>query len=772
MKLDELIKRYPKVDKNILKQYKEAEKFIIVNDDPDLHAIKIPLPDPPQYHKIDGFGLPANEQKFKPPKLPDKLRYLQQQELTLDEIWYKIQNNQQYYKDEIKFIKRQWYYRLHGYWCFINGVPTYIQRWQWFYCSWWPIDKGLPKYRSRDRKFYLFAEWCKNDTTAFYPIRALINGHYRYFANDDEFNLYVKDAELKNIKVEKGNFIIDFEKKTCMGFNYPKFRQEGTTYKCGLINYEITSKIKNVKSGVSSKAETHAKAKYLDAIVYPWTKLPFFFRPNWEGSTEPQNGISFNEPSRKISSKGSLVTQKISLDSKITIGISDGSDFDGNNYIFIFKDEVGKFEPPLDLIKIHNVTKSCLIEQGSDEIRGFGINGSTVDKQEKGGYQFRELCRLSDYTVRGQDGRTASGFYNLFIPAWDGILIDEFGNSIIEDPKEPVKTERGYFSKIGGKTLIKNKRSHYILNNDLDGLDEYIRQFPIFFKECWRKRSEESGMPSFIIQQRLEELSFSNPTKRRGNFYWVDGRDSRVEFMDDPLGRWYLSIRLPKNETNLRTWDKYNKTWIPLRPNKFIGGADPHKQDKVKYTNRASKTGGVIFYPHDPILDTSDSFQDWKYSERFVCTYENKSYDKYENAEDLLMMCVYFGCLVNCETDIGTIVDHFISRKYGGYLFHMRDLITGKININPGVKTGNNSIKQDGYTGLCTHYQRHSHIEVHDELMEDALDIVGIDEMRYYDRFTAACHAWVASRNIYVLKEEEEKEKVDLRSFINVYKYN
>ena len=71
-----LLKRYYKeVDPQILSQYREAEKGVWVNaDDKDLIPIWIDLPEPPEPHLIDNWGIQASEQMWHPPKLPKRLR--------------------------------------------------------------------------------------------------------------------------------------------------------------------------------------------------------------------------------------------------------------------------------------------------------------------------------------------------------------------------------------------------------------------------------------------------------------------------------------------------------------------------------------------------------------------------------------------------------------------------------------------------------------------------------------------------------------------------
>ena len=208
-----LITKYgDQVEPSILNRYKRHDKFVWVNtDDKDLTPHRIDLPAAPEPHLIEGFGKKPRDQFWSPPKTPRRLKELQRKYETIDEIWEELQKNQDIFEKEIKFIKKQWYYRLNGYWFYNNGKPTYIDGWHYFYIGWWKIDVGLPKYRSRDRKFFLFARMCLNETKTFKVI-------------DDEGHAILNKETGYYDFIETGGRVF-------YGFNYPKHRREGATYK-------------------------------------------------------------------------------------------------------------------------------------------------------------------------------------------------------------------------------------------------------------------------------------------------------------------------------------------------------------------------------------------------------------------------------------------------------------------------------------------------------------------------------------------------------------
>jgi hypothetical protein len=774
MKSLDLIKKYPDIDPQILSQYKEPQKFIIFNDDQDLHKIKVDLPECPEYHKIDGFGLPAKEQKFQRPILPEKLVKLQKRCETLDEAFATIKSQKNYYKEEIKFIRKQWYRMLNGYWFFNHGVPTYIDGWHYMYVGWWEIDEGPPRYRSRDRLFFIFARFCYTTTMAYYQYRIFFKDKYLYFGTEQIAFTFCKQNEIPYDRVEVGEFFVDKKKRTCYGFIYGKYRREGATYKTECINYCIIIIHENAIGGIQSMSESHARDKvYINALLEPWKRLPFFFKPNYSGSTDPQSGLKFSPPPIRLSTKGSRITSPIGLQSIINYDKGTGAGYDGSKLLFHHHDEVGKLEEPLNLLKISRTVKQCLSLDKGLNIVGLGIKTTTVELMDpkKGGPLFKQYCEMCKYEIRDLNGQTESGFYILFIPTEDGIVEDEYGNSVIEDPTEPTYDRYGNEITEGGRTLIKSTRSLLISQQRYEELASEKRQFPNKFKELFTTAGTETGLPIGLVQFRLEELLFNNPTKVQGNFYWVEGKfGGRVEFEPDPLGKWFLSMRLKQSESNKRFWDSDLESWIPGNKNKFVLGIDPFRH-KTTNDARKSKGAGATFYKHDSSVDPELDFKSWVYSNRFVCTYSNRTWDKYTFFEDMLMQAVYFGSGVYPEMNIGDIWDFFEDNHFGEYMIFKFIKKTQTESKTPGDQFGNNSKKDEMFTEYSTHLYRHCHREVHDELLTQIKDIQGVDDIRNKDLFAAGGWALIGAKSAYDYIEEP-KEENDLKNYFPQYNRN
>ena len=688
-----------------LSEYKKAEKYVVVNDDdPDLVPIEIPMPPCPPLDTIDGYGLPAKKQKFQKPVYPKTLEELEEELEDIQLIYEELKNNQSKYADEIRFIELQWKRRLNGYWFFNNGVPTYITGTNYMYISFWEIDIGIPEYRSRDRKFFLFADFCTFDSN-------------------------------------------------CFGFNYPKHRREGATNKVQCWLYEATSRSNRKHSGIQSATEDHAKDVFTEHLIPGWKSLPFFFKPIFQGNTDPKRVLLFREPAEKVV-KGKVISKKSNaLQSKIDFKSSDIKGYDSRKLLRYHSDECGK-TTDADILLRHNVVKQCL--STGRTIVGKAAYTSTVGEMDKGGgAKYKQLCDQSHYDhwedrfKRTKNNRTLSGLYNLFIPAYDGLegFIDEYGNSIINEAKE----------------YLRNTREAYILAEDFDSLSEFIRMYPMQYRECFRGDSQKCKFNIKILEDRIDELTFSqHKPVTRGNFVWENNvKDSKVVWEPSPRGKFEISYGLENFESN-----KYiirNGMKLPNN-NSFYGGGDPFKF-KTTTSGKKSDGAGAVFMVRDFSIDNADKdVNEWK-TNRFVCTYSYRPRTKREYGEDMILMSVYYGCKFNTEINVPFLWEYFEERGYKGYLWYGKDRRTGRINAKPGTYT-NEEVREDIFREYHSYIETHGHRECHIDLLRQCLEIE--DKMNDYDLFVAGGLALKAAKGIEVVpKLEKPSEDV----FHQVYRY-
>lgn len=756
-------------------------------DDNVLHNITVKLPKQPAFKEIDGYGEYPKNQKFKYTEIPPRLQSLIKESENIDDIWDKLNTQRNNYEEEIEFIRREWDRRLNGYWFFNNGKATYIDGWHYFYLNYWSIDIGHPDYRDRDRRWFIFVRYAYTTTEAYYPFRVLDIKSEKvlgYFATEKQANMFRQEKGEERTKTEQGDFIVDMHRRTVLGVNYSKYRREGATYRAGCVNFLITSLHELAEGGIQSMHGDAAKSAFLEKVVSPWKKVPFFFMPRYSGSTNPQNRLVFDRSAKRIGGKGSLLNIGVGLESKITYADSaKAGAYDGHKLYFLNNDEIGK-TIEVDVAYRHRVQKKCSMLGNSTIIFGFELNTSTVGEMSKeGGLNYFNLCKDSMWDERDNTGQTKSGLINLFFPTYDGMegFIDIFGMSIIDDPLEedvwkwenPLRDSSGRL--MGAKRALEEKLNNILLDDNPETLaayEEEIRQSPNQFSECFITAGEGSGLNLKKISRRIRQLQFDKSATRQGNFEWEnDVLDSRVVWVDDSVnGRWHISLELNDSESNLKVQTRGLNLrgeevdmWMPLRPWQFTASADPYAFSKTK-DKRHSKGGGHVFMERDKTIDYEGRpVSEWT-TYRTVATYLYRPLDPYDFAEDMLKMSVYYGAMMFPERNIAIIWNHFVNRGYGGYLKYRRKL-NGTWDTSPGFYN-KGEIPQKIMTLAQNYIENYIELERHIDILYQLKNIRGVNELTHYDLLVAFGGSLIGSETDYSQyydeKDVQGKKGVDI----------
>ena len=307
-----------------------------------------------------------------------------------------------------KFIEQEFERRLNGVWFMNNGTPTYITGAHYYYLNWCKIDIGYPDYWDRDRRFFLVWDNVRKDNNSF-------------------------------------------------GLIMPKHRRQGASWKAAsIVLHDITLSY-NSNGGILSKTGSDAK-KLFDKVVYIFRKLPYFFQPIIEGTDSPKTVLSFKKPGERITKNNKQVKASEALDSQIDWRNTKNNSYDGEKLKTFISDEGGKWLEA-DCSKNWQIVKPAL-SQGR-KIIGKAFLPSTVNEMEEGGKAFKDIWDDSDQEdkVIGTN-RTKSGLYRYFTPAYDGFegFIDEYGQSVIENPKSKVFDKYGDEITIGSKEYLKKIR--------------------------------------------------------------------------------------------------------------------------------------------------------------------------------------------------------------------------------------------------------------------------------------------------------------------------
>jgi hypothetical protein len=711
-----------KVDPSILKKYKrEMRKWMANEEDKDLDTIEVPLPEAPEWDTIEGYGLPAEDQFFERNKLPHKIVELQNEQdkdgnyLTQDEIWDRMNSDFAYYEEEFKWIKKQWGRILYGYWFFCNGQPTYITGWNYFYLTFWQLPEGYPEYRDRDRRFFLFCEFIYKD-------------RYMY------------------------------------GLIHPKGRRCGLTSMSSCINYVIAITLVRGRTGIQSKDDKAAEDVFQKHVVPGWRAMPFFLKPNSATSDDPKKVLLFSSHI----TKGKLGTKKRgkkSLQTDISFRSSGAKAYDGTKLHFALQDEIGKLLE-CNINDRWRTIKLCLSLGGGSQIHGFSILGSTVGEVEAGGgANMRELCDNSKWSERNKMGQTATGLCVLFMPAYIGLagFIGKYGESIVDPPTaEQLKYLKGRRDwngvTIGAKAYLESKIEHLKAIGDKDGLADEQREFPTSYAGCFRTNGKHSFFNVAKVEDRLDELYEMKTATVPGYFEW-EGKKfrSRVRFVPDPESKKFqLSKQLAPTETNRVTWDSYNETY-EAHNLRLCAGADPFKANDTK-AKKNSLGGGAVWYGHDISKDPFEKpMNEWE-SCCFQCTYLHRPEDKDEYAEDMIMMCLYYGCPMYVETNVQDLKDAFIKLGFEGMLVHRRDLSKDVVETIAGQATSAKT-KQEIFKLFQQFVNRHCWKEKHIKVLEQIRDIVNIDDMTNHDLFSAGGYAMLGFEQFGIKVQMDEQEQ-------------
>jgi len=741
---ERLLKNYQKyIPRHILQQYLPPERSIIVNDDPDLYPIELKLPEPPPLHTIDGFGLSAKDQVFQKQKMPTKLIDLINTSKDFYDVVEKLDQNRTLYKDEIRWIQQQWYYRLNGYWFWNNGVPTYIDGWHFYYCNYWYLDVGLPIFNYRDRIFFLFARYCytTHEAPFFYRIQtAETEGNqepkYWYFPDEDSAKIY-KEIHENLFEIEQGFWLINYKHRTVYGFNYPKHRREGATYKGACIHTEIISRMREADGLLLSMDGDAAERTFTKKYKFPMRQMVFFFLPEIATSLSTQKGIiefdiaSYGDKKRNIANMGGLMSSMHPQTSGAELKS------DGEKFMFIHGDETGKGNKnrPYNCLKRHDVVKKTIAQR--PEIHGLILNTSTADDTRGDfGRNYKELCKKSHWHIRSyEEGVTESGLINLFIPAYVNLskmMTDKYGYPLIENLSEEQKLETG--EEFGAKLFIESQLARKM--GDSDAYYHEIREFPTRFKHCFLSSTDEAQFDILEINERINKLDMmtTEPT-RRGDFVWAKGWGSSVEFVPNSKGKFYISY-YPSKPNNLI---KVNGKLVAGNKDIFIAGCDPFRYDKTR-KGRHSKGAGCVYMKRDFIIDPEDKpLSEWV-SDRFVCTY-TQSVPEEEYREDMLMMTIFYGCEMFPEMNEEMVYKYFRSTKYVGLLGYL--YVDGKKKELPGVYTHNTN-KPIGFKLWKIKIEKNIRHELHRDILQELSEIESLDDMRDYDLFAAGTCVLIA----------------------------
>lgn len=479
-----------------------------------------------------------------------------------------------------KFRLEHWKYRLCGCWIMINGVATYITHSYYVYLQWCPLDSGYPTYRDTDRRFYMVWEFCEEDPRC--------------------------------------GGLIDIER-----------RRMGKTYKSGAILLDRTSINKNHHGGIQSKTAADAKGVFLKTVIPFFKKWPDFFRPVFDTSkgVTPTSELRFFQATIK-GNRALDIIDAPELESWIDWGSMENFHYDGSKLGTYIMDEFGK-TMDVSVWDRWQIVQFCMDQDG--QWCGKALLTSTIEEMENGGEDALKLWDSSNPAKRNDNGRTASGLYRFFLPAYETTLFDDYGMP---------KTEEA-------KLFYLNQRKG--LAHDPRALSAIIRKNPFSIEEAFRIDGDRCLYDSMKLNEQLDWLSWKEDITEQGNFEWENGeRFTKVVWRKKDNGRWEMPTGFKIEEPNKVL--SINSKFTPNNNINFVMGCDPFKYDKVK-DNRRSDCAAFVYKKYDVREDF--------FNEAFVCRYTYRAATTAMQYEDILKTAWYFGCQILFESNVDNWKEYF-----------------------------------------------------------------------------------------------------------------
>jgi hypothetical protein len=541
-----------------------------------------------QFIGVRSVSTKKNEQVWKPILLPDNFVASSKKEALQQKL------DPEYYDIELEKIRSKWWlHRLCGEWVMINGLATYIPPSYWFYINCCPLDIGLPTYRNTDKKFYYVWEYCCDD-----PCSA---------------------------------GLVDIER-----------RRMGKTFKSGSITLDRTSIYPNHHSGIQSKTSTDAKQVFLKTVVNFFKKLPDFFRPIYDQSKgiTPTSELRFFQTVVK-GKRAAEVLDGEELESWCDWGSSELFHYDGSKLGTYVADEYGK-TADVNVWDRWNVVRFCLDQDGA--WCGKALFTSTIEEMDSGGAAARKIWDASNPNEKDSNGRTKSGMYRFFLPAYETTFFDKFGM-----PEED-----------RAKVYYMNQRDG--LRNDTRAQSSLIRKNPFTIDEAFRIDGENSHYDSTLLNERIDALWQDNLITT-GNFVWEDGKeDTKVIWVPSKNGRWDICWNF-KQDGQSNKVSKHGNTFAPANNLKFVIGCDPFSHNKT-VDNRRSDGAALVLMKFDVTDDAAAT-------NMFVCKYKSRPESASIFYEDMIKTAVYYGCQILFENNKNNWDIYFKQRGYESFLMKL-----------------------------------------------------------------------------------------------------
>lgn len=664
--------------------YNETIDAVIISKDGTIgdiyrvQGLNIALPAQPKSDRILNSDKHERDQKWVREELPEALTDAaidraiagEKDEKVIQDIVNKI------YEDNFDYIEEEFRRRDEGIWIMINGHAVYVTGTYYYGIQWVREEVDYPNFRIIQNDLMIFWEACKADNR-------------------------------------------------CFGMQYVKNRRMGASFLAIVELLESGSITEDKTLGIISKKGDPDAKKIFRRLVNGFKRLPSFFKPTTDGNNSPKKELIFDEPSKRRK-QGERVVAGNGLSTTISWHSTSKDAMDGEPIFRSLLDESGKFPPEVPFHEYWRIVKTS--HKKGIVITGKAMVVSTVNSFKTGGLEYFKVWNDSDLEKRNDNGQTKSGLYRIFIAAkycLEG-MFDQYGFTILEDPKEPMRTDEGAITKIGSITWLHNEAE--ALKGDPDAYNEHKRQFPDTIKDAFRDSSDDCEFNLMNIQEQLEHNEHElndfygtgeedwrgNDDVERGNFRWLNGeKDTIVEWTPDPeKGRFFIKKGChPPEQFRNQYEEKYSNGSIgksPLGKHLGVFGVDPYNRSK-NADGRGSK--GAI------ILTTKEHTCDELPNNTMILEYIDRPKKVTLFFEDVIMASFYYSIPFLSELSNERFLAYVKDRGYRHY--SMNNPFKKWKDLNPTEKEFGGAPQQDTKIGEAQFYATEAFVEDHIGVAKD-----------------------------------------------------
>jgi hypothetical protein len=568
-------------------------------------------------------------------------------------------------KDEDNLWER---YQLPSDWKLRRKKEKERQKFDEFYFDW-----ELEQIRQREWKRRLCGVWLYNynPKTKKVDLLYLTGTHYLY-ATYWKFQGKLMDFRINDMECWYVVKYIETD-PNALGMNEITKRKLGKTARLGCWIYERTSRMANSHAGLQSKTDNDAWEVFKKAIVHPWKSLPDFFRPNYDTNKgdDPNDELRFFNPSRR----GKDIDEeepKEALNSWIDYQSSTAAAYDGPELETYGSDESGKTKRPVSIKERQSVVRFCSEIDGEFKHRKQWYTTTVeIEEDEEDNYEFQELTMMSNPLERDDNGRTMSGLYTYFLPAYKGMYFDKYG----------------YPDEERAKVYLLNTRKKLEEEGKLRELSSFKRKNPMTFKEAFSIDGSAALYNPELLNEQLENITWRTDLTEKGNLKWY--KDSPFFIEEEESGIKVRKLNRVVWEANPNGKFEKVKDWWPREANKvyenngqvlpnnnfsYRVGYDTFKYDKTK-SKRRSNAAAFAYQMKDDLYPS-------EYDDMFVLRYAFRPESRRIANMDVLMMSWLCGCQMLVERNAGDhYKEHYQEWGVSGFLMWMPE------ETEPGITT-------------------------------------------------------------------------------------